>query len=226
MHSPDRLPIRQGTPSQPPPFKRRHSAHYYARRVRESLTTRVFKALCVIFLSLLLVVGIIMFILWLSIRPHRPRFHIHEFSIPGLAQANGFENAELTFNVTARNPNQYIGIYYNATEAIVYYKDQQVGATPFAEPFYQEPKNTTVLDATLSGATLTVNSQRWTEFLNDRAQGSVAFRLEIKSSIRFKVSTWWESKRHTMHANCDAIVGQDGELLATSQNKRCAMYFT
>ncbi|KAJ0018730.1 hypothetical protein Pint_10875 [Pistacia integerrima] len=226
MHSPDRLPIRQGTPSQPPPLKRHHSAHYYAHRVRESLTTRVSKTLCVIFLSLLLIVGIIMFILWLSLRPHRPRFHIHEFSIPGLAQATGFENAELNFNVTARNPNQHIGIYYSSTEAFVYYKDQRVGATPLAEPFYQEPKNTTIMAATLSGATLTVNSQRWTEFMNDRAQGRVAFRLEIVSSIRFKVSTWWESKHHRMHANCDAIVGQDGLLLATSTNKRCTMYFT
>lgn len=223
MHSTDRLPVRSTPQNQP--IKRHNTARYYAHRVRESLTTRVSKTLCIIFLSLLLVAGIILFVLYLSLRPHRPRIFIHEFSIPALAQPNGFENAEIIFNVTARNSNQHVGIYFDSVEGSVYYKNQRVGATPLADKFFQEPKTTTILHATLSGATLTVNSRRWMEFMHDRGQGKVGFRLEIKSTIRFQVSTW-DSKRHTMHATCDVFVGTDGFILLAYKDKRCPLYFT
>lgn len=218
-----RLPV--STP-EPQPIRRQHTARYYAHRVKESLTTRVSKLICAIFLAFLLVVGMITFILWLSLRPHRPRFHIHAFSVPGLSQATGFENAEITFNVTARNANHNIGIYYDSMDGAVYYKDQRIGSiASLLPPFYQGPKNTTIVQGTFSGASLTVNSERWTEFMNDRAKGMVVFRLDLTSTIRFKISTW-NSKRHRVHANCDVGVGQDGLILASSKDKRCPVYFT
>lgn len=223
--SPERFPVRRDH-QEPRPIKRHHTAHYYVHRVRESLTTRVSKLICAIFLSLLLLVGIITFILWLSLRPHRPRIRVHEFSVPGLNQATGFENARISFNASARNSNHNIGIQYDSVDGSVYYRDQKIGSTPLvSEPFYQEPKTTTVIDGSFSGATLTVNSQRWQEFLNDRARGTVVFRLELTSTIRFKVSSW-ESKRHRMYANCDVDVGPDGLILAISKDKRCPVYFS
>ncbi|KAJ9169040.1 hypothetical protein P3X46_020509 [Hevea brasiliensis] len=223
MNNFERFPVRTG--QEPPAIKRHHTPRYYAHRVRESLTTRVSKLICAIFLIILLVVGIVFFILWLSLRPHRPRIFIQDFSVPGLGQPNGFENALITFNVTARNSNQHIGFHYDNVEGSVYYKDQRIGYIPLLDPFYQEPKNTTIMYGVLSGATLTVNSQRWMEFLNDRTQGTVIFRLDITSNIQFKVSTW-DSKRHRMHASCAVGVGTDGSILASYRNKRCPVYFT
>ena len=107
----------------------------------------------------------------------------------------------------------------------VYYKDQKVGSTPLLFPFYQEPKNTTVVDGQLSGATLTVSSGRWEEFMSELSQGSVMLRLELTSVIKFKVYTW-ESHRHRMHANCEAAVGPDGMILGTYKGKRCPLYFS
>lgn len=169
--------------------------------------------------------GIITFILWLSLRPHRPRFFIHGFSVPGLGFDTGFENAQIGFNVTARNSNQNIGIYYDKMSASVYYRDQKIGSTPLLDSFYEGPKTTKVLAAVLGGATLNVSSERWMEFTTDRSKGPVAFRLEITSTIRFKISTW-DSKRHGMHANCDVLVGPDGLILPTSKDLRCPVYFT
>ncbi|XP_059661687.1 NDR1/HIN1-like protein 10 [Cornus florida] len=220
MYSQHQNPVQSTTP----PLRRHHSARYYVHRVQESLTTRVAKLVCAIFLSLFLIIGVTIFILSLSLRPHRPRFHIREFSIPGLGQENGFENAQVVFNVTVRNSNQNIGIYYDATQATVYYEDQSIGGTTLLFPFYQEPKNTTVLHDVLSGAALTVNSDRWMHFLADRAKGTVKFRLEITSTIRFKVSTW-DSKHHKMHANCEIGVGPDGLILPIYKDQRCPTYF-
>ncbi|XVE51166.1 hypothetical protein DITRI_Ditri02bG0017600 [Diplodiscus trichospermus] len=235
MSNYDRFPIRSTQPgfqpqpgqpqSQSQPIKRHHTARYYAHRVRESLTARVTKFFCAIFLSLLLVVGIVLFILWLSLRPHRPRFHITEFTVPGLAQPTGFENVQIMFNVTARNANQNIGIYYDSMVGLVFYKDQNMGSTPLLRPFYEEPKTTTIVYGTFSPATLTVNSSHWNEFHRERQHGSVVFRLDITSVIRFKILSW-KTKHHKLHVSCDVAVGPDGSILPSWKNRRCPVYFS
>ncbi|CAK9327347.1 unnamed protein product [Citrullus colocynthis] len=226
MSSPSQLPVQHTNTPDQRPTKRHHSARYYAHRVKESLTTRVSKLICAIFLSLLLIVGIITFILWLSLRPHRPRFFIHDFSVTGLGLDNGLENAQIVFNVTARNSNLNIGIYYDSMSGSVYYKDQKLGSTPLLDSYYEGPKTTKVLTAVLSGETLNVDRQRWMEISNDRSnKGAVVFRLEISSTIRFRISAW-DSKRHGMHANCDVSVGPNGMILPSSKDIRCPVYFT
>lgn len=222
MASRDHIPI-STTPDRQ--LNRRHTAKYYVQRVQESLTTRVSKFICTIFLGLLFFFGIIAFIIYLSLRPHRPRFFLYDFEIPALAQPNGFENAGLTYNVTARNSNHKIGIYYNDMQVTAYYDDQRIGGQPVLFPFYQGPKNSTVISSTLSGTTLTVNNGRWMQFLGDRTRGKVIFRLEITSTIKFKISTW-DSKWHKLHANCEAAVGADGMLLAGYKESRCKTYFS
>ncbi|GAB2298811.1 hypothetical protein Dimus_032889 [Dionaea muscipula] len=182
---------------------------YYAHKVTDSLTTKVSKMICSIFLFVLFVLGLIAFILWLSLRPHRPRFHIVDFSIPALAQPNGFNNAQINFNVTIRNSNRKILVQYDSIQAAVYYQDLYIGGQVLVSgAFYQDPKNTTDLYGALSGATLTVTSQLWSDFQNDRSLGNVAFRLQITSVIKFHISPWG-SRRHKMYANCDTAVGQD-----------------
>ncbi|XP_065879398.1 NDR1/HIN1-like protein 26 [Euphorbia lathyris] len=214
-----------GLPVQSRPIKRHHTARYIAHKVHESLTTRVSKVICGTFFMLLLILGLVAFILWISLRPHRPRIHMQEFTIPGLSQSNGFENAEIIFNVTARNSNQHVGFHYGKVEGSVYYKDQRIGSTRIMDPFYQDPKSTTIWAGVFSGATLTVSNSRWIEFQSDRALGTVMFRLDITSQIRFKVSTWG-SKNHTIHANCDVGVGPDGSILSIYKDKKCPLYFT
>ncbi|KAL0321158.1 UNVERIFIED_CONTAM: hypothetical protein Sradi_5377300 [Sesamum radiatum] len=224
MRSNDRIPIQSG-PENGRAMRRHHTARYYAHRVKESLTTRVSKLICAIFLFLLFLVGIITFILWLSLRPHRPRFRVEEFSIPALAQGGGPETAQIIYNATARNANQNMGVYYDTMQLTVFYMDQSIGGMPLLPPFYQEPKNTTIIAGQLGGDALRVTNQLWQQFLADRARGQVVFRLEITSIIRFKISTW-DSKRHTMHANCPVGVGPDGFILATYRDKRCPVYFS
>lgn len=223
MNTPTQL-AETNTPEQRP-IKRHHTPRYYAQRVKDSLTTRVSKLICAVFLGLLFIVGIITFILWLSLRPHRPRFFIHHFSILGLGLDNGYKNPEIVFNVTARNSNLNIGIYYDSMVGSVYYKNQKIGSTPLLDEYYEGPKTTKVLTAALSGGTLNVDRHRWMEFTKERSKGAVGFRLEISSTIRFRISAW-DSKRHGMHANCDVSVGRDGLILPSSKDVRCPVYFS
>ncbi|CAA7029796.1 unnamed protein product [Microthlaspi erraticum] len=218
------LPVRSDPSTRP--ISRHHSTSYIVHRVKESLTTRVSKLICAIFLSLLLCLGIVFFILWISLRPHRPRFHIRGFSLPGLGKPDGYETSHISFKITAHNPNQNVGVYYDSMDASIYHKDKKIGSTTkLAQPFYQDPKNTSLIEGELRGPTMTVNKDRWMEMERERNQGKVVLSLEVVSVIRFKVYTW-RSKSHKMHANCYIEVGWDGLLLNGTKDKRCPVYFT
>uniref|UniRef100_A0A7N0UCQ6 Late embryogenesis abundant protein LEA-2 subgroup domain-containing protein n=1 Tax=Kalanchoe fedtschenkoi TaxID=63787 RepID=A0A7N0UCQ6_KALFE len=214
------IPVAGNTPAHqpPPPLKRRNTARHYAHRVKESLTTQMTKLVCAIFLGLLLIVGVITFILWLSLRPHRPRFYVHQMSInPDLAAQLGLLNVPIAFNVTVRNPNQNIGILYESMQVTCKYNNQLVGSLDrLLENYNQGPKNTTFLGNVIpaAGGDSSV-----------KAQWPAAFRLEFVAGIKFKISGW-DSKRHTLHADCPAMLGLDGSLLAEYKDKRCSVYFT
>lgn len=218
------IPIDEYHQQQPPPTAKHphmQRGRYYAHRVKESLASRVSKWLCSCFLGLLFFIGLLAFILWLSLRPHRPRFHVRSFTVAGLGQDNGFLNASISFNVTVRNPNQYVDIYYEQMDGRVFYREQQVGMTALAFPFHQEPKNTTYVAGFLTGASLAVTEEKWKEFA---AAGTILFRLELTSRMRFRIYTW-DSHWHRMHASCDVGVGSDGQIAATYRDKKCSIYF-
>ncbi|CAI9756577.1 unnamed protein product [Fraxinus pennsylvanica] len=223
MRPGDRMPIQSTTGNRP--MKRHHTTRYYAHRVKESLTTRITKLICTIFLFTFFVLGLIAFILWLSLRPHRPRFHIHEFSIPSFSPETGYANASIIFNVTDRNPNHKVGFYYDAMQITVNYQEKNIGDVILLFPFYQEPKNTTILYGNIGGAALKLTGERWQQIMADRTRGTVIFSLELSSSIRFKIFAWI-SKRHKIHATCAVGVGSDGFILLSYKDKRCSVYFT
>ena len=191
--------------TQPPRARR------YARRVQESLTSRFARLICSIFLFLLLIAGLILFILWLSLRPHRPRFFLESFTLNQSGSA-------ISFNVTDRNPNQNIGIYYEDMNGSVYYFDQRIASGPVMSAFYQPPKNTTLIQGQLGSV---AGGPPLSQITGNQ---STALRFELSSTIQFKVRTW-DTHHHRMHVSCDLAVGADGNLLPQYVNERCSIYF-
>ncbi|KAH9604769.1 hypothetical protein KSS87_017625, partial [Heliosperma pusillum] len=83
---------------------------------------RISKFICTIFLFILCLVGLIAFILWLSLRPHRPRFFVEDFTMLSLAQLNvSPQSVQVHFNVTIRNPNQKVEVHYDSISCTLYY---------------------------------------------------------------------------------------------------------
>ncbi|XP_050207197.1 NDR1/HIN1-like protein 2 [Mercurialis annua] len=164
--------------------------------------------------------ALIVLILWLSLRPHPPKFHIHDFIVTGSGQPNGLQNIRITFNVTVRNRNPRIGIYYDSFTGSVFYKDLLIGSTRLSDPFYQGPKHTGLIFHVLPLSPLTTNNQRWMEFADDLAKGMVGLRLELISTVRYKTKLW-DTKRHRMHPKCDVMVGSDGLILPSYKGRKC-----
>lgn len=187
-------------------------------RILSILTSGFVKCVCSIILTLVLLTGVIMFILWLSLRPHRPRFYLSSFTLPGLTPA-----APFAFNVSDRNSNRKIGIYFESMDGSVYYMDQRVSGGPIKVPFYQPPKNTTLFQGTL-GPVLGQGDPTWGRIKADGKDGRIEFRLELNTTIRFKVELW-DTHSHEMYVNCDVELGPDGTMLPEYKDKRCSIYF-
>lgn len=213
-------------PSPPPQHHLFPNRFFYRRAPGPSrLTRRAIKLVCSVFLSLLLVAGVLLFVLWLALRPHRPRFHVLSFSVAGLSSPGAGGGLSFTFNVSARNPNGKISISYDSVFGSVYYRHDRVGSggpTPAAAPFFQPPKNTKAVSGEAAGVAPAPAAAmiEW-----EAAEGSVGLRLELTSVIRFGVSTW-DTRRHRLHVSCNVDVGgADGLITAGSKDKRCSIYF-
>nr|ABA94463.1 hypothetical protein LOC_Os11g37680 [Oryza sativa Japonica Group] len=112
---------RTTTAPPPPPASGRRARWRVAEHTRASCTTVVANTLCTLLLVLLLVAGVVLFVVWLSLRPHRPRFAVVSFTVVSPPATGGGGHQKVAFNVSDRNPNRHIGIHYDATRAAVLY---------------------------------------------------------------------------------------------------------
>ncbi|KAF8024335.1 hypothetical protein BT93_F1504 [Corymbia citriodora subsp. variegata] len=140
------------------------------------------------FLVLLIVaVAITAGILYLAFRPKLPKFSIDGLQITQFDLSNnGSLDATFDVNITARNPNKKIGIYYEGGSRItVLYEGEQLcqGALP---KFYQGHRNTTVLVVPLSGQTQN-GTGLLTQLQAQQATGSIPLNLRVRQPVRVKL---------------------------------------
>ncbi|KAE8728517.1 cactin-like isoform X1 [Hibiscus syriacus] len=143
-----------------------------------------------IILLLIVIIGIIVGILFLVFRPKLP-----DYSIDGLEvtrfnlSSNSSLSAGFDVNITARNPNRRIGIYYEGGSRItVWYNETQLvqGSIP---KFYQGHRNTTVLVVPMSG-----QIQNGTNLLASLQQqqlqtGNIPLLLRARQPVRVKLGS-------------------------------------
>ena len=113
------------------------------------------KCLCWTLLSiiiLIVVIAAIVGILYLVFRPKIPHYSVNNLTVNTLSIDNNLTaNASFNINVTSRNPNKKIGIYYlDGSHITAWYNTTQLCNGTFPV-FYQGHKNTTVVQLLLSG---------------------------------------------------------------------------
>ncbi|KAK3226979.1 hypothetical protein Dsin_006841 [Dipteronia sinensis] len=92
---------------------------------------------------------------------------------------------KLALNITIRNPNKKIGVYYDRIDARAYYDDQRLKSVPIT-PFYQGHKNTTVLNVVFEGRQLLVG-EGIQDFTQERTSGIYSIDVKLYLRIRFKL---------------------------------------
>jgi len=156
---------------------------------------RCISCICCAFITLIFIFIVSTIIFWIIISPSNVKFHVTDAS---LTQFNLTNNNTLYYNlkvnVTVRNPNNNIVVYYRRIKAIAWYKDNDFGWVNLT-PFDQGHKNTTVLQVLFEGQSVLKLKPRklgeYKEETNIRVYNDMAvdFDLRIRAKFgRFKSS--------------------------------------
>ncbi|GAA0148750.1 hypothetical protein LIER_08105 [Lithospermum erythrorhizon] len=172
-------PLRQHTvpaiPSQPPP-KRRNSC--WCRCVCWTIS---------LLILLLIIIAAIAGILFLVFKPKLPDYSVNNLRISEL-RLNLDLSLYARFNVkiTAENPNEKIGIYYEKGSQIsVWYKSTNLCHGPLPK-FYQGHQNKTVMDVALTGQSQ-YGRTLMTALQEEQQTGRIPLDLKINVPVRIKL---------------------------------------
>lgn len=170
---------------------------------------RAYGSCCGCLLFLIIIVLFAILIVYLVLRPHKPRFYVQDATVRQWNTTDDLLTSSLQFTVLSRNPNNRIGIYYDQISAYATYIGQQV--TPFypLSPFYQGHKDVNVLSPVLYGSLVPLAPFIADHLKVDEQTGVLTLNLRMNGRIRWKVGTW-TSAHYRLNVNCYTILGLSG----------------
>lgn len=171
---------------------------------RPKCSVRFLRCFCAISIALLSVIAVVIFVTWLAIRPHKPRYHLDSGNVTSLAISNGTISTSMNFNISSRNPNERVGIFYDSMEALVIYDYVKI-ANASVPKFFQSQKNTTVVTPLVKGHSIHVDSGTYTTLKSESLLGQLKVEVKLIASIRFKVGRW-TSRHYKMRVSCSGVV--------------------
>ncbi|CDP10611.1 unnamed protein product [Coffea canephora] len=182
----------------------------------------IFQILC----TIVVVLGIIILVLWLIFRPNKVKFYANDAELTqfDLSNTNNTLYYNLAVNMTVRNPNKRIGIYYDRIEANAFYQGQRL-KTVELDSFYQPHKNTSSLHAVFQGQQLvTPGSDEASNYNDDKSSGLYNIDVELYMRIRLKFG-WVKSPKFKPKIKCDLEIplNSNGTASGTFQTKRCGL---
>lgn len=152
-----------------------------------------FKCFCwtisLIFL-LFVIIAILAAVFFLVFQPKLPKYSIDKMRITQFNLNNDMSLfATFNVNITARNPNKKIGIYYEEGSNIkVFFKGVQLceGSWP---KFFQDQRNTTVLDVPLTGQTQNATELLQSVQAQQQQTGSIPLNVRVKVPVKIKLGS-------------------------------------
>ncbi|KAH0470804.1 hypothetical protein IEQ34_000527 [Dendrobium chrysotoxum] len=180
-----------------------HKSYY-----RHKLYGRIFAC----FLSLVILVLFIILVVWLVLRPTKPKFLIQDTSVYqfSLSSNTNLLSSNLQVTISSRNPNDRIGIYYDRLDVFAEYKNQQITAATELPTGYQGHHDVNIWSPFLSGVAVSVSPYLVDSIGQDENAGLILIYIKISGRLRWKVGTWI-SGHYNIAVSCPAFltVGND-----------------
>ncbi|XP_062167258.1 NDR1/HIN1-like protein 3 [Alnus glutinosa] len=177
--------------------------------------------------SLVVIIGLAALIFWLIFRPTNVKFYVTDASLTEFTfTGNNTLQYNLAVNITVRNPNRKIGVYYDTIEARAYYEDQRFD-TESLTPFYQGHKTTSYLNTAFEGQHLVLlGTDELSQFNAEKTAGVYTVDVKLYLRIRFKVGKV-RIGRLKPKVKCDLKVplSSTGNSAVVFQNTKCDVDF-
>ncbi|KAH7512238.1 NDR1/HIN1-like protein 10 [Ziziphus jujuba] len=213
-------------PAIPPPQPKQRSYHRPGRGSDFCCCGCLFSLICKLIFTAVFIIALAAFIFWLIVRPNKVKFHVTDASLTQFNfTGNNTLHYNLAVNITIRNPNKKIGVYYDRIEARALFEGARFDSKLLTK-FYQGHKNTTVLNAAFVGQQLVVlESDAVSKFNDQKASGVFDIDVKLYLRIRFKLGAI-KTGRFKPKVKCDVKVplATNGTLLSSDfETKRCSI---
>lgn len=182
---------------------------------------------CLLLLQII-VVGIVGGILFLVFRPKLPKYTVDSLTITqfNLSDSSSLD-ATFDVDITARNPNKKIGIYYEGGSHIsVWYPYMNTKLCEGSLPkFYQGHRNTTMLNLALTGQTPNATDLLTSLQQQRQETGSIPLNLRVNVPVRIKLGKL-KLPKLKFRVRCRLVVDNISANNAISiQSSRCKFRF-
>lgn len=175
--------------------------------------------------TLILIIGIAALVIWLVLRPSRPKVFVETVSVSEFDVTNNGLNSSIALEMSIRNGNKKIGIYYDVLQLSAYYGGSEMIGHTWVEGFYQGHKNTTALRPVLtSNPYLYLPSTVSKNLSSEKSKGVVEVEVRMRSRIRIKVGKI-KSRRFTMKAKCQILMPLNQTAAGAFQRKKCKVQY-
>ncbi|KAK7392668.1 hypothetical protein VNO78_21112 [Psophocarpus tetragonolobus] len=147
----------------------------------------IISLICKLLVTVLIIVAIVALLFWFIVRPNVVKYYVNDATLTQFSY-DTYETLhyDLALNVSIRNPNRRVGIYYDQVQALGLYQDLQFGNQTLG-PFFQHTKNTTFLTPLFKGQHLTpLSSDQVSVFDKDKGSGVYPIDFKLFLTVRFK----------------------------------------
>ncbi|KAK2982085.1 hypothetical protein RJ640_003210 [Escallonia rubra] len=171
------------------------------------LCSCIFNLIFQILFTIAVIIGAVVLVIWLIFRPSNVKFHVTDTTLTqfDFSTANNTLYYNLALNMSIRNPNKRIGIYYDSIEARAFYNGQRFAATPL-DKFYQGHKKTNNLTAEFKGQNVvTLGSKEVSNY--DEDKGSRVYGIDLKLYLKIRLKFGWiKTTKFKPKIKCDLKV--------------------
>ncbi|KAJ0612759.1 putative Late embryogenesis abundant protein [Helianthus annuus] len=164
----------------------------------------IFNCIFQILITLAIILAIITLILWFVFRPNVPKFHVDDVTLTqfNLSETNDTLHYNLNVNMTFRNPNRRLGIYYDKIEANGLYHGVRF-STADVVGFYLGHKKENNVSAVFKGEQVVSGVKGKYEAEN----GDGVFKIDLKLRLKIRFKVWWmKTPKFKPKFDCDLKV--------------------
>uniref|UniRef100_A0ACD5Z1S9 Uncharacterized protein n=1 Tax=Avena sativa TaxID=4498 RepID=A0ACD5Z1S9_AVESA len=170
---------------------------------------RLHRKLCGALLAFILLALFIILIVYLVLRPHRPRFYLQDLAVLCLnvtPPASAYLFTTMQATVAARNPNDRVGVYYDSADVYAQYKGVPITVPTRLPVSYQGHRDQSVWSPYLrSMDSVVLSPELAVSLAQDETAGYVLIDIRVDGQVRWKVGTWISGQYH-LKANCPALI--------------------
>ncbi|KAL8204838.1 hypothetical protein R6Q57_010461 [Mikania cordata] len=165
----------------------------------------IFNLICQILITVAIFLAVIGLIFWFIFRPNVPKFHVDDATLTRftLSPTNDTLYYNLAVNMTFRNPNRRLGIYYDKIEANAMYHGRRF-ATAEVQGFYLGHKKENNVSSVFKGEQV-VDDGVISKY--DLEKSDDVYRIDLKLRLKIKFKVWFaKSPKFTPKFDCDLKV--------------------